>query len=53
MNHRELFEGIRALLVEKDKNPQWSHKHVNEVTREEIDFFLSRSETLNLDILKA
>lgn len=31
-NHTEFFEGIRALLVDKDKKPQWKHKSVHEVT---------------------
>ena len=52
MNNREFFEGVRALLVDKDKNPKWSHKHVNEVKKEEVDFFFNRPETLNLDISK-
>jgi len=41
MNHTEFFEGVRALLVEKDRNPNWSHKSVHEVTKEEVDFFFN------------
>ena len=52
MNHTEMFEGVRALLVDKDKNPKWSHKHVNEVTKKDVDFFFERSEQINLDISK-
>lgn len=32
-------EGIRALLIDKDKNPQWSPASVAEVTRDQIDYF--------------
>ena len=50
MNHTEFFEGVRALLVDKDKNPQWKHKSVNDVTRDEVEFFFNRTESCNLDI---
>jgi hypothetical protein len=53
MNHREFFEGVRALLIDKDKNPKWSHKHVKDVKKEEVDAFFNRPDTLNLDIAKA
>jgi len=46
----EFFEGIRALLIEKDNAPKWTHKHVNEIKKSEVDFFFDRNETLNLDI---
>ena len=53
MNNREFFEGVRALLIDKDKNPKWSHKHVNEVKKSEVDFFFDRPEKIELDIEKA
>ena len=52
MNHREFFEGVRALLVDKDKSPQWSHKTVFDVSSDEVEEFFSRPDTLNLDIGK-
>ena len=50
MNHTEFFEGVRALLVDKDRSPQWKHSNVNEVTADEINFFFERTETCNLEI---
>lgn len=35
----EFQEGIRALLVDKDKNPQWKPASIQEVTRERLDRF--------------
>lgn len=33
----DFLEGIRALLIDKDKNPQWQHASVADVTTEELD----------------
>jgi enoyl-CoA hydratase len=41
MKHHEFFEGVRALLIEKDNAPKWSHKNLSEVTDEEVDFFFN------------
>lgn len=30
-NHTEFYEGVRALLVDKDKNPKWKHHRVEDV----------------------
>ena len=35
----EFFEGVRALLVDKDKNPKWRHSSVAELTQSEVDYF--------------
>ena len=52
MNHREFFEGVRALLIDKDNAPQWSHKSLNEVKDSEVQEFFNRPEELDLDILE-
>ena len=35
--HTDAKEGIRAMLVEKDKKPIWRHKSIGEVSNEEVD----------------
>ena len=51
-NHTEFFEGVRALLVDKDKTPKWKHHRVADVNTEELKHFFERADTLNLDIKK-
>ena len=53
MHHTEFFEGVRALLVDKDKNPQWKHQNVNQITPDEVEFFFTRPERCELDIANA
>ena len=38
-NRGHFKEGVRALLIEKDRNPQWVPAKVADVTREEVDAF--------------
>lgn len=49
-HHTEFFEGVRALLIDKDKNPKWKHKSVLDVKKEDVDFFFDRKAQLNLDL---
>ena len=50
VHHTEFFEGVRALLIDKDKNPKWMHKSVLDVKKEDVDFFFDRPAKLNLDL---
>lgn len=38
--HAELAEGVRALLIDKDKSPRWSHRDVSSVPEQDIQDFL-------------
>ena len=33
-------EGIRAAVIDKDRNPKWKHANIKEVTQEDLDLFL-------------
>jgi enoyl-CoA hydratase len=33
----EFFEGVRALLIDKDRRPRWRHRSLEEVTDEEVE----------------
>ena len=50
MNHTEFFEGVRALLVDKDKSPKWKYAKVADIPRSEVEFFFDRTEKCLLDI---
>ena len=44
MEHGDFLEGIRALIIDKDKTPKWRHATIGDVTREEVSFLLSAAE---------
>ena len=48
----EFFEGVRALLIDKDKSPRWKHSTVDQVTDQEVNYLLQTKHIVNLDILK-
>ena len=50
MKHTEFYEGVRALLVDKDKNPQWKHSSITDVATEDVSYFFERDERCNLDL---
>ncbi len=40
MEHGDFLEGIRAMVIDKDKKPNWKHKALEAVSNEEVDFML-------------
>ncbi len=36
---KDFYEGVRALLVDKDKKPIWQHQTINDVTQEEVQSY--------------
>jgi len=41
LEHGEFLEGVRALLVDKDKSPKWNPPRLEDVTEEMVAHFLS------------
>ncbi len=39
MWHPEFAEGVRALLIDKDQNPQWKYKTIDDISREFLESF--------------
>ena len=50
MNHTEFFEGVRALLVEKDRNPKWKHNSIVDLQWSEVEEFFNRDDQIQLDL---
>ena len=47
----EIFEGVRALLVEKDFNPRWRYPTLESVTKHQIsEMFEQSKEKLSFQI---
>ncbi len=41
MEHGDFIEGIRSVIIDKDKDPNWKHASVAQVPQEHLDLMLS------------
>ena len=41
MSHGEFIEGVRAQIIDKDRQPKWATPRLEDVTREQIDAMLA------------
>lgn len=44
MRSHDFYEGVRAQIIEKDRNPQWQYSHVREVPPSVVDAFFMMEE---------
>ena len=51
MDSGEFYEGVRALLIDRDNSPKWKNSSIDEITDKDIETFFSRPEQLNLDLM--
>ena len=50
LRSHDLVEGIRAQLIDKDRNPQWSPASLSTVTAEDVDkYFVSADPDLTFE----
>lgn len=48
---QDFFEGVRALLIDKDRNPKWSHDSVADVTQAQVERLFRQNATPPLKFL--
>lgn len=48
---QDFYEGIRAQLIDKDRNPKWSHETPGDVTQAQVARVLSKHTTRPLEFL--
>ncbi|MBO1627637.1 enoyl-CoA hydratase/isomerase family protein [Bacillus arachidis] len=41
MRHEDFFEGVRSVVVDKDQNPQYKYKQLNDVSDEDVNRFFN------------
>jgi enoyl-CoA hydratase len=49
-NGHDLIEGIRAAIVDKDRNPQWSPARMEEVTPEMVDAYFNDAGAASVEL---
>ncbi len=48
---QDFYEGIRAQLIDKDRNPKWSHDNIGKVTKAQIERLFKKTAKPRLEFL--
>ena len=41
MQEKDFYEGVRAVLIDKDHSPKWSPRVIEAVTKDKVDWYFS------------
>jgi len=41
MRSADFYEGVRAQVIDKDRNPSWQYKHVSDISQSEVEQFFT------------
>ncbi|MCC5793054.1 MAG: enoyl-CoA hydratase/isomerase family protein [Legionellaceae bacterium] len=45
MQHPDFYEGVRAMVIDKDKHPQWANTRIADIAPEEVQRFFQPAES--------
>jgi len=40
----DIYEGIRAAVIDKDRKPEWQHQEISDISQADIDYYLKFSD---------
>ncbi|ASB89039.1 enoyl-CoA hydratase/isomerase family protein [Bacillus sonorensis] len=46
LRHKDFFEGVRSVLIDRDQSPNYEYQHVSDVTDDEVNQFFQPSENV-------
>lgn len=51
MEHGDFLEGVRAIIIDKDRKPKWRYATISDVPKDGVDLFLSAPEDGDLKLV--
>ena len=52
LEHGDFLEGIRAIVIDKDRKPVWRHENISAVPAELVALMRSGAEGGDIDLMK-